>query len=316
MTEVNFLFDNQLIAGVESIIKDSKKYLLLVSPYIDLDMRIRDALKEKILKHDFELRVLFGKNEDNYYRSVKKDSFEFLKQFPNIEIRYNERLHAKFYQNDFDFIMTSLNLYDYSLAKNIEVGVKGSFASKGIIGKAFNSADALLVQGVEKVKQDVLGMNQEVNPLEKFQLIFNDSTLLYKTEPNVSDKSGLIGIFGSKQLDGYSVILDNLTSQHQVKITKPESTIEEKSGAKITTQSPPFETNSGTPKKTQSASQLSKALGMSTSDITRMMSQAGLILGDKITTKGTEKGLVIKNYMGNDYIAYPDDLEELSQLKK
>lgn len=100
-------------------------------------MRIRDALMEKIALHDFELLVLFGKNENNLYKSIKRDSLDFLMKFPNVEIRYCERLHAKFYQNDYDFIVTSLNLYDFSLAKNIEVGIKFSYSSKGILGKHY-----------------------------------------------------------------------------------------------------------------------------------------------------------------------------------
>ncbi len=64
--EVEFLFDNQLISSVEKLIRDAKKSLLLVSPFIDLDARIKDALNEKKERHDFELNVLFGKNENNY----------------------------------------------------------------------------------------------------------------------------------------------------------------------------------------------------------------------------------------------------------
>ena len=45
--DIDFLFDNQLIAAVEKLIKDAKKNLLLVSPFIDLDARIMDALIEK-----------------------------------------------------------------------------------------------------------------------------------------------------------------------------------------------------------------------------------------------------------------------------
>ena len=37
----------------------------MVSPFIDLSKEIRAALNEHLLKHDFELYVLFGKNEDN-----------------------------------------------------------------------------------------------------------------------------------------------------------------------------------------------------------------------------------------------------------
>ena len=153
--EVEFLFDNQLISSVEKLIRDAKKSLLLVSPFIDLDARIKDALNEKKERHDFELNVLFGKNENNYYKSIKKDSLAFFKQFPNVEIRYNERLHAKFYQNDSDFIMTSLNLYDYSLANNIEIGVKGSHVQKGMLWRALDATDNLLEQGIDKIKQDV-----------------------------------------------------------------------------------------------------------------------------------------------------------------
>ena len=153
MVEVEFLFDEQLIAALNSLIKTAKHKLLLISPYIDLDERIVDALKEKITRHDFELKILFGKNENNYAKSMKKDSMEFFKQFPNVEIRYSERLHAKFYQNDYEYICTSLNLYDYSLANNIEVGIKTSYAAKGLFGKANDAVGIAINTGVEKVKQ-------------------------------------------------------------------------------------------------------------------------------------------------------------------
>ena len=68
MAEVQFLFDNQLIATLENLIKESRNKLFLVSPFIDLDKRIQDALNEKRSKHNFELRFLFGKNE-NFFRS-------------------------------------------------------------------------------------------------------------------------------------------------------------------------------------------------------------------------------------------------------
>ena len=42
------------------------------------------------------------------------------------------------------------------------------------------------------------------------------------------------------------------------------------------------------------------------------MQKCGLINEDKIMEAGKNKGLIFKNYMGHDNIAYPDDLEELS----
>lgn len=309
MNEVQFLFDNQLIAALEKLIKEAKNKLFLVSPFIDLDDRIKDALREKIERHDFELLVLFGKNENNYYKSMKKDSFEFLKQFPNIEIRYNDRLHAKFYQNDFDFIMTSLNLYNYSLAKNIEVGILGKHSSKGLLGKVMDGSDAIVNQGIEKVSQDLLGMGKEVNPIEKFQTIFKSSELKYKTAPILIDQAGIKGVFGGKKLNGKKVIHDDLSS-----ITKEkEMVMAEKStfDFKQSTSSASTPTN-----KTLSASQLSKNYGVLPLDITNLMQKLGLISGDKITEVGHLKGLKMKSYMGKDYIAYPENLEELNDLKK
>jgi hypothetical protein len=313
MAEVDFLFDNQLIATLENIIKEAKHKLVLISPFIDLDRRIKDALLEKKEKHDFEIQVLFGKNEDNIYKSIKKDSIEFLKQFPNIEIRYNDRLHAKFYQNDFSYLMTSLNLYDYSLAKNIEVGIVCNYAKKGIIGKVLDGTNNIVNSGIDKVGTDVFGLKEELNPIAKFQTIIDASELKYKTEPIIIDKSGISGFIGGKKLDGFKVITDDLTSSYNsVKFEKSATASEASTVFKQQKNEAPTKATG----KPQSASQLSKMHGVSASDITNLMQKSGFINGDKITSTGLAIGLIMKNYMGNDYIAYPENLVELNYLKK
>jgi hypothetical protein len=309
MIEVDFLFDNQLIAAVENLIKNAKKQLILISPFIDLDHRIRDALREKQLKYDFELYVLFGKNEDNYYKSIKRDSLEFLKQFPNIEIRYNDRLHAKFYQNDFHFIMTSLNLYDFSLAKNIEVGIICTHSSKSIFGKIAYSTNTLISQGVDKIKESVLGMDNDLNPIDKFKTIFNASELKYKTRPIVTDKDGIQGVFGGKALNGFDVIVNNFPDDFKYNQSKKtETVLPDQKLEKIV----PVETQT---KKTLSASQFSKMLGVPQTEIISQMRACGYVDEDNITSLGLSKGLVMKNYMGRDYIAYPEDLPEINKIK-
>lgn len=301
--DVQFLFDNQLIAELENLIRSSKKYLLLISPFIDLDRRIQDALREKIDKTDFQLHVLFGKNEDNYYKSIKKDSLAFLKNFPNIEIRYNDRLHAKFYQNDHDFILTSINLYDYSLAKNIEVGIKCSYASRGLIGRALDSTNNFVVLGVDKVKNEILGItNGEIHPVEKFQSIFQGSELRYKTSAVIEDQPGVIRFITERKLVGFNVIHDSLSVVS--KISKP---------AVAKTAIAAISKGAG---KLLSVSQLSKTLGIPSGEIIYQMEVLGLISGDKITQKGLTRGLVMKNYMGKDYIAYPATLPELLRFRK
>ena len=70
MTEVQFLFNTELVAGLENLIKNAKNKLILISPFIDLSKEIRTALNEHKHKHDFQLSVLFGKNENNVYKSM------------------------------------------------------------------------------------------------------------------------------------------------------------------------------------------------------------------------------------------------------
>lgn len=303
--DVQFLFDNQLIAELESLIRQAKHQLLLISPFIDLDKRIQDALGEKISRHDFQLRLLFGKNEHNHLKSIKPESMEFLKQFPDIEIKYNERLHAKFYQNDHDFILTSMNLYDYSLAKNIEVGIKSCYASKGLLGKAIDSTNFLVGQGVDKVKHEILGIGSgEMDPIDKFESIFQGSKLVYQTKPILEEQSGVMGFIGGKKLKGFNVIYDSLSANGQY--SKPY--------ADLTTARPLA--RSTAVGNLKSVSHLSKMLGVSASEITKRMEVLGLVSGDKITEKGVAKGIVIKSYMGKQYIAFPDNLPELVGLKK
>lgn len=312
MEEVKFIFDAQLVAAIETLIKDAKKSLLLVSPFIDLDRRIQDALKEKLTKHDFKLQVLFGKNEDNIYKSIKRDSLEFFKQFPNVEIRYSDRLHAKYYQSDTDYIMTSMNLYDYSLANNIEVGVHCKYASRGLLGKMVEGTGNVINQGVDKLTVDVLGTKKDIDPIEKFETIFKESELKYKTKPKLIEKSGIAGFIGGVKLDGFEVEVDLLSKDKKeiqaVQAIKVEPPVQA-----------PITSNNSASKgstKLQSASQLSKSLKVSQADITATMQAAGYINGNTITALGLSKGLLMKNYMGNDYIAYPEGLEELKRLPR
>ncbi|MBK9299092.1 MAG: hypothetical protein IPN14_00250 [Bacteroidetes bacterium] len=66
---------------------------------------------------------MFGKNEEDLSKSMKQEDFHFFKEFPNIQIRYERRLHAKYYSNETSAILTSMNLYTYSQDNNIEAGV-------------------------------------------------------------------------------------------------------------------------------------------------------------------------------------------------
>ena len=309
LVDGQFLFDNQLIAGLEKLIQESKEKLVLISPYICLDARIRTALQSKLDLKEFSLTVVFGKNDENYLKSIERESLEFLMQFPQVQIRYEERLHAKFYMNDFHYLVTSLNLYDYSLANNIEFGLMIKHASKGILGKMGDLSNQVVDAGVDKLKDSVLGSTKEIDPIEKFEEIIKNSKILYRTEPILVDAGGFKGAFGAKKLDGKRVF----ENEFQV-------LLEKKAKAEIRTQhtstihSPSLNIESSI--KYISKSQLSKSLGIPIPKIQDHLEKLGLISGEEITPLGESRGIKKMKSQYGFYIAYPVNLEEIKSIAK
>jgi len=118
-----FLTDELLNESLENIIRDAKRELILVSPYIKLHHNyyslLNDRLKEKTLK----MYLIFRECKKDKYKYIRNIDLDFFKKFPNIEIRMHKNLHAKMYANESDTLVTSMNLYNYSQKNNIEFGL-------------------------------------------------------------------------------------------------------------------------------------------------------------------------------------------------
>jgi len=126
-----FLKGNELNSELEKIFENAESQIILISPYIQLHERYKSTLLTKLENPNMEITLLFGKNEDDLSKSMKQEDFDFFKQFPNVEIRYEKRLHAKYYANEKKAILSSMNLYGYSQNNNIEVGVLMESSLKG-----------------------------------------------------------------------------------------------------------------------------------------------------------------------------------------
>ena len=286
--DVKFLFNNDLPAGLENLIKEAKKELTLISPYINLDERIKVALKSKMENPNFELTILFGKAEKNYYDSLKKESADFFMQFPNVVIKYEKRLHAKFYKNDFQYLITSMNLYNYSIANNIEVGMLCTHSSKGFIGKAFDAAGEKITEGTEKLKSNLFGANSnDVDPIEEFNDVVKNAITIFKKEPQFENAKGLKGVVGRTVYTESKIIENKFKDTKEFSKPKPQST--------------------STIKKL-SLTQLSKKMGLDKKVLSEMFEKDGLIINSEITDKGKSLGLELRQYMGNEYIAFPESL--------
>jgi phosphatidylserine/phosphatidylglycerophosphate/cardiolipin synthase-like enzyme len=101
---------------LEEIIKNAKDRLILISPFLKLNDRIKELLEDKN-RLKIDVRVVYGKNE------LQPDEIKWLNQLTYIRTSFCKNLHAKCYMNEELCIITSLNLYEFSQVNNNEMGV-------------------------------------------------------------------------------------------------------------------------------------------------------------------------------------------------
>lgn len=111
-----FINTRKAVSEIEDLIKNAGEKLTLVSPYLKLSKDFKELLTYRNSK-DKITTVIFGKQELN------PDEMKFLQGLRFVILKYNEDLHAKCYVNDDKMVITSLNLYEFSMANNKEMGV-------------------------------------------------------------------------------------------------------------------------------------------------------------------------------------------------
>lgn len=104
------------VAALEDLMRDANEKLILVSPYLRLSKDFKELLSHRNNKDKVTI-VIFGKQE------LKPEEMRFLESLRFVVLKYHEDLHAKCYVNDKQMIITSLNLYEFSMANNKELGV-------------------------------------------------------------------------------------------------------------------------------------------------------------------------------------------------
>lgn len=160
-----FLDHKSLSREIIQLFEEAEGDITIVSPFIKLHPDIKKVLQRKKHDPDFRIEILYGKNESNHAKSLSDEDLAFFKEFQNVGIYYQENLHAKYYANEFKSIITSLNLHEYSINNNIEVGILLERNLLGIGGdssmdsEAFNyfdqiiqKSDSIFIKEVKKKK--------------------------------------------------------------------------------------------------------------------------------------------------------------------
>ena len=132
------------------------------------------------------------KNESNKSKSLSSEDFEFFKQFANVRIYYEPRLHAKYYANQTAAVLSSMNLYEYSQNNNIEFGIVTQRE-----------------MGLDRLKEKVMGVELDNDAWQYFKTVVKGSELLYFNEPVY--ESNMLGL--SKKYVRSEVRIDLLTDE-------------------------------------------------------------------------------------------------------
>ncbi len=132
-----FINTRKAVSEIEDLIKNAGEKLILISPYLKLSKDFKELLTYRNNK-DKITTVIFGKQELN------PEEMKFLQSLRFVVLKYNEALHAKCYVNDDKMIITSLNLYEFSMANNKEMGVlidKNDEVDLNLFNEAYKEVD-------------------------------------------------------------------------------------------------------------------------------------------------------------------------------
>jgi phosphatidylserine/phosphatidylglycerophosphate/cardiolipin synthase-like enzyme len=101
---------------LEELIKGAKDRLILISPYLKLNDRIKELLVDKN-RLKIDVRIVYGKSE------LQPQEIAWLRELTYVRTSFCKNLHAKCYLNEELCIVTSLNLYEFSQVNNNEMGI-------------------------------------------------------------------------------------------------------------------------------------------------------------------------------------------------
>ena len=101
---------------LEELIKGASERLILISPFLKLNDRVKELPEDKN-RLKIDVRIVYGKNE------LQPEEINWLRELTYIRTSFCKNLHAKCYMNEEACIITSLNLYEFSQVNNNEMGV-------------------------------------------------------------------------------------------------------------------------------------------------------------------------------------------------
>lgn len=151
-----FLTTTGVSHRLEEIIKNANERLILISPYFNVNNRVKELLGHKD-REDINISVVCRKSK---LPTSEKQWFDSLASVNTI---FRKNLHAKCYLNENEALLTSMNLYEYSQVNNDEMGIAITRAEEPDLFKSIYEEAVRLATKIENVNATVGGRKRRAS---------------------------------------------------------------------------------------------------------------------------------------------------------
>lgn len=210
---------------IENVLKSADKYLILVTPYLKLNQRLKVGLSDAFKRVE-NVFLLHREHE------LKKEESLWLNSFDNIKIFPIKNLHSKIYVNEEVAIISSMNLYEYSQINNHEIGVVINEKKDTLeFNKTLNEIRIILESQFEdndfqKIFENTIDFTmrrlfKKISEKYSFKNYRSGSQQLYEY---ISDKSRSIIEFDKSELyeDGSAILRSTNLGKHRYELLEKE----------------------------------------------------------------------------------------------
>ena len=148
-----FLNTSGITYHLEEIIKGSQGgRLLLISPYLKFNPRIKGLLEEQA-RWKTDIRMVYGKTD------LRAEETKWLDD-NDVRTSFQEHLHAKCYMSDTHALVTSMNLYEFSQVNNDEMGILVSAEDDPELYKEIKDEADRILRRSENVRLNVTRIDE------------------------------------------------------------------------------------------------------------------------------------------------------------
>ena len=145
---------------LEDIIKNAEQRLFLISPYLQINDRLKEIIAMKTQSKSIDIRVIYRNND------LRPEENKWLESMPSIRTMLRNSLHAKCYMNEKEALLTSMNLYEYSQRNNDEMGILVSKEEDEELYKNIDDAVKSILDGSDEIRVTVARVESTENNRE------------------------------------------------------------------------------------------------------------------------------------------------------